>query len=100
MRSARWIQAGLCAGVLLSGSKVPAQASPQAQTQRAEGDQDFLKQALGVNELEEQLGRLATERASTPEVKAMGQKMVQNHTELEHQLSELARQAGGSGEAE
>ena len=51
----------------------------------------------GVNELELKLGHLATERAASPEVKAMGQKMVQKHTELGQQLRNLARQSGGSG---
>jgi putative membrane protein len=63
-------------------------------------DQEFLEQALGVNQLELQLGRLAAERATTPDVKAMGQKMVEKHTELGQQLAELARQSGGSGKAE
>ena len=102
MRGTNWINTGLCAGLLLSGGFVLAPASPlQAAEERYEnGDQEFLEQALGVNQLELQLGRLAAERASTPEVKAMGQKMVQKHTELGQQLSELARQSGGSGNPE
>jgi putative membrane protein len=102
MYRTRWIiQTGICAGLLLSRGAVLAQESPHtAQTQRVEGDQAFLKQALGVNQLELQLGRLAVERGNTPELKAMGQKMVQKHTELGRQLSELAKQSGMSGEPE
>jgi len=93
------IRAGLCAAMVMSSAGVlAAEAYPPPKA--AEGDQAFLKQALGVNELELRLGRLAAERASTPELKAMGQRMVQKHTELGGKLSELARQAGASGDAE
>ena len=81
MRGTRWMNVGLCAGLLLSGDVVLAQQSPSKATAAPynNGDQDFLENALGVNQLELQLGRLAAERATTPEVKAMGQKMVQKH---------------------
>ncbi|MCU1278012.1 MAG: outer membrane protein [bacterium] len=102
MRGTRWMNAGLCAGLLLSGGVVRAEQSPSKATAKSyqNGDQEFLEQALGVNQLELQLGRLAAERASTPEVKAMGQKMVQKHTELGQQLSGVAQQSGGSGSPE
>lgn len=108
MRRADWIITGLCAGFLLSGGAALAQgsepgfaflASPsQSAKSQAGSDQAFLQQALGVNELELRLGRLAGERAATPEVKAMGQKMVEKHGELGQQLSKLAQESGGSGE--
>jgi putative membrane protein len=93
----QWIHA-LCAGMLLSGAValVPSSPARAEQTQYANSDREFLEHALATNELELQLGRLATERAASPEVKAMGQKMVQKHTELGQQLAELARQSGGS----
>jgi putative membrane protein len=98
----RLIDMGLCAGLLLSSGvaladPVPAKA-PETQNDKA--DQQFLEAALGVNELELQLGQLAAQRASTPEVKAMGQTMVEKHTELGQQLAELFRQAGGSRKVE
>src|SRR5580698_3512657 len=97
----KWINMGLCAGLLLSGRVVLADRSPAgaAQTQHESDDQEFLEKALGVNQLELQLGQLAVQRATTAEVKAMGKKMVEKHTELGQQLAELARQAGGSGTA-
>jgi putative membrane protein len=101
MCKTNWIHAALCAGLTLSLGVTPALGSPpESPKQRGESDRAFLKQALGVNELELRLGRLATERATTPEVKAMGQKMVQKHTELGQQLSDLAKQSGISGDAE
>jgi putative membrane protein len=95
-----WIKTGLFVGLLLSGGVAFADARPagSAATQHENGDQEFLEQALGVNQLELQLGQLATKRATTAEVKAMGTKMVEKHTELGQQLAALARQAGGSGE--
>lgn len=100
MRNTGWFKSALLAG-LLSGPQMLARAAPAAapQTQASQSDQEFLKRALGVNEEEVQLGRLAAERASTPEVKAMGEKMVQNHTRLGQQLSDLAEQRGVSGTA-
>ncbi len=97
----RWIHAGIGAGLLLSIGVAPALAAPpESPTQRVEGDRAFLKQALGVNELELRLGRLAAERATKSELKAMAKKMVQKHTEFGQQLSDLAKQSGISGDAE
>jgi putative membrane protein len=95
MRKTKWINAGLFAGLLGSGGVLLTQVSPSGAAEtRYEGDQEFLGQALGVNQLELALGRLAVERAGAPEVKEMGRKMVQNHTELGRLLSELAEQSG------
>ncbi len=101
MRKTGWFKSVLLAGVL-SGPQMLVRAAPAAvpQTQASQSDQMFLKQALGVNEEEVQLGRLAAERAGTPKVKAMGEKMVQNHTRLGKQLSDLAGKLGVSGTAE
>ena len=97
----KWIVLALCAGLSLSGGVAIADksAGDQAQTQHDDGDRQFLDTALGVNQLELQLGQLAAQRATTAEVKAMGEKMVQKHTELGQQLAELSRAAGGSGMA-
>jgi len=97
----KWINVGLCAGLLLSGGVAIADPAPAgaAETQH-KADQEFIQKALGVNQLELQLGQLATRRATTAEVKAMGQKMVEKHTELGQQLAELARQSGGSEKVE
>ncbi len=102
MRTKKWIHMGLFAGLLsLSGGVVLA--APPANTadvQHENSDREFLAKALGVNQLELQLGQLASERATTAEVKAMGQKMVEKHTELGQKLAALAEQSGGSGSGE
>jgi putative membrane protein len=88
MREMGWARAGAVVALLWSGV-AGAGAAPTTT-----GDGEFLKQALGVNQLELQLGKLAAQRASSPEVKASGAKMVENHTKLGQQLGELAREAG------
>ncbi len=98
----KWIHLGLCTGMLLSGGVALADAPRRdpAATQHENSDREFLDKALGVNQLELQLGQLAAKRATTTEVKTMGQKMVEKHTEFGQQLAELARKAGGSGTAQ
>ncbi len=92
----------LFAGLVLSGSPLLARASsaPATTAQDARSDAEFLRRARGVNELELRLGRLAAERASTPELRAAGQQMVQKHGELGRQLGDLARQAGAPEKVE
>jgi putative membrane protein len=89
----------VCAGLLLSGAVALADQSPAPTKQHESSDREFLDKALGVNQLELQLGQLAARRATTADVKATGAKMVEKHTELGKQLADLSRQAGGTGEA-
>jgi predicted outer membrane protein len=102
MRITKWINAGLSIGLLVSNGVMLTLPSPAlaAETDYEYSDQEFLEQALGINQLELQLARLAAERATTAEVKAMSVKMVQKHTELGQQLVDLAKQSGGSGNPE
>jgi hypothetical protein len=88
-----WLGWLLFAGVL--GGPMVARAATASQAPR--NDREFVEKALAINGEEVQLGRLATERASTPEVKAMGEKMVQNHTRLGQQLGDLGAPLGVSG---
>ncbi|WP_242343830.1 DUF4142 domain-containing protein [Anaeromyxobacter terrae] len=97
MRISGWSHAGVCAALLLAAGGARAQASAPRQAERT--DRIFLERALGVNELELRLGRLASERAASPDVKAMGEKMIENHGALKRRLAELARAAGASGDA-
>src|SRR5271170_5761906 len=80
MRNMQWMTAGICAGMLLSASASFADGSPPSTTQSptapAPIDKAFLVRALGVNQLELMLGQMAVERAATPEVRTMGEKMV------------------------
>jgi len=95
-----WKGAALCgAALLVSASAAIAgepdsHQSPEAPRSTAATDGEFLTRALAVNELEVVLGRLAVERASSPEVKAMGATMVQKHSALGERLKELAERSG------
>jgi putative membrane protein len=90
MGNVKWMSAGLCAGLLFSAGLSFADGAPQ-RTTPASADRDFLVRALGVNQTEIVLGQMAIRRGTTPEVRAMGEKMVQRHSELARQLRELAQ---------
>jgi putative membrane protein len=98
MRMKQWTRAGVCAALLLSRGVSFAEGSspPPSQTENANAtsDAEFLARALRVNEIELTLGRMAAERGSTPDVKAMGAKMVQKHNELGWQLTDQTQRLG------
>ena len=104
MRMMQWTRAGFCAALLLSGGVALAEGSSppptQTETAIATSDREFLTSALRVNQVELTLGRMAADRGSAPEVKAMGAKMVQKHTELGGQLTDQARRLGVSAAPE
>jgi putative membrane protein len=100
MRKTRRLATVLFIGLFLGPTLARAAPEGAAKAQPAQSDQEFLKRAIAVNEGEVQLGRLATERASTPEVKAIGAKMVENHARLGQQLGQIAAQLGVSGTAD
>lgn len=94
MCNVKWMNVAICAGLLFSGSLSFADGAPQRTTPAstaAPADLDFVVRALRVNQTEIVLGQMALRRATTPEVRAMGEKMVQRHTELARQLRELAQ---------
>jgi len=94
MRNVSWMNVAVFAGLLFSaGPSLADDAPPRAAQASAPtpADRDFLVRALGVNQTEILLGRMASKRGTTPEVRAMGDKMVQRHTELAQQLRQLAQ---------
>jgi putative membrane protein len=102
MRNVRWMRAGLCAGWLLWGgaSLADGSSTPTRQTADAPSDQTFLVRALRVNQLELLLGQMATKRGATTEVRAMGAKMVQKHTEFGQQLRNIAHRPSAAAALE
>ena len=54
----------------------------------------FLQKAAEGGTAEVQLGKLAVEKASADDVKAFGQKMVDDHTQLNNQMAPLAESKG------
>jgi putative membrane protein len=94
MRKVQWMRAGLCTVFLFSaGPSFAGDAAPRTTPASAAtpADRAFLVRALGVNQTEIVLGQMAIKRGTTEEVRAMGEKMVQRHTELARQLRELAQ---------
>ncbi|HTQ80691.1 MAG TPA: DUF4142 domain-containing protein [Thermoanaerobaculia bacterium] len=57
-------------------------------------DKKFLTEAAQGGMAEVQLGQLAASNASDPDVKAFGQRMVDDHSKANHQLKELAMSKG------
>jgi putative membrane protein len=94
MRNVQWMKAGLCAVLLYPAGPSFADDAPVRTTRASAAmpaDRAFLVRALGVNQTEILLGQMALRRGTTAEVRAMGEKMVQRHTELAGQLRELAQ---------
>jgi putative membrane protein len=54
------------------------------------GDRDFVHDVAIANMAEIELGRMATERAATPEVKKFGQTMIDDHTKAGDELKAVA----------
>ncbi len=54
------------------------------------GDRDFVHDVAIANMAEIELGRLATERAASPEVKKFGQTMIDDHTKAGDEMKALA----------
>jgi putative membrane protein len=57
-------------------------------------DKAFLRKAAEGGLAEIQLGKLAVEKASADDVKAFGQKMVNDHTQLNDSMSPIAQAKG------
>lgn len=57
-------------------------------------DKDFARAALEGGMAEVQLGQLAANKGTSPDVKQFGQKMVEDHTKLGDQLKPVAQQMG------
>ena len=93
---------GVAVGALLAASAAVAQTDTSksrmgqtsSSTSLAKSDASFLKKAAagGVEEVE--LGRLAADKASDPDVKKFGQRMVDDHSRANDELMKLAQQKG------
>jgi putative membrane protein len=60
----------------------------------APSDRTFIKKAAEGGLAEVELGKLATEKAASPEVKQFGQRMVEDHSKANEQLKQVASEKG------
>ena len=83
----------LVTGVLL-GAQVPGQAplprEAAGQAGAKAGDQTFVMQALMAGMAETEHGKLASQKATNPKVKAFGEQMVTDHSKAGDELKTIA----------
>ena len=60
----------------------------------SKGDASFMKQAASDSMAEIELGKIAQEKAQNPDVKAFGQRMVDDHTKASEELKPIADKMG------
>jgi putative membrane protein len=60
----------------------------------AKSDRDFMTKAAQDNMAEVELGKLAQQKATKPEVKQFGERMVQDHTKANDELRQVASAKG------
>jgi putative membrane protein len=73
------------AATVLSAGVLPAMAA------LSPADKEFATKAATGGQAEVAMGRLATEKAGSPQVREFGQRMVTDHTEANQALGEIAR---------
>jgi putative membrane protein len=88
---ARWLFGSLA--LLAAGLWLGAATNAQ-EKQRAQADQNFVTVAAASGMAEVQLGQLAQQRATNPEVQKFGQHMVTDHTKANQQLMQIAKTQG------
>ncbi len=70
-------------------------ASPRLQSQStSDDDKRFVAKAMEGNNDEISLAKLAEEKSSSSEVKQFAQKMIEDHTRMEKEMSQVAQQIG------
>jgi len=81
--------------LFLFASPMPAQnASTTTGTKLDSADHRFVTEAAEGGMAEIEMGKLATEKASSSDVKQFGQRMVDDHTKANDELKSLASQKG------
>ena len=78
---------------LAQATESPSPTQP-GQTTLSSSDSKFMTEAAQGGLAEVQLGQLTLERGSSDAVKQYGQRMVQDHTQANNQLQQLAAQKG------
>lgn len=69
-------------------------AAPAGNTQLTKDDREFMDEAAQGGLLEVKLGQLVAKHGASDDVKRFAQKMVDDHTKVNQQLTDLAHQQG------
>lgn len=77
-----------------SGTSAPTQGGTNSSTAISASDQQFITQVAQDSMAEVQLGQLAVQRASSDSVKQFAQRMIQDHTQANQQMAQLASAKG------
>ncbi len=77
-----------------SSSPMSSSMSSAKNSKLSAEDKQFIKEAAAGGMAEVELGRLATEKASSPDVKQFGQRMVNDHSKANDQLKRIAVDEG------
>jgi putative membrane protein len=89
---------GFCSFPMNAQTSSKENASTSAKASSSSGlaptDRTFMKKAAAGGLAEVELGQLATQKASSPEVKQFGQRMVDDHSKANDQLKQIASQKG------
>jgi len=89
---------GAPTGTTPGQTPTPTTTTPTTTSQNSQGDiradAAFIREAASANLMEVQLGQTAQARATNSAVKQFGQRMVNDHTNLENQLTSMAASNG------
>jgi putative membrane protein len=85
---------GLATGAMAQSSGKMANENEGASKKLALADRQFIRSEAEGGLAEIELGKLATEKAASPEVKQFGQRMVDDHTKANDQLKQVASEKG------
>ena len=77
-----------------SNDKMSSASSGTSSAKLAPADRQFVRKAAEGGLAEVELGKLASEKADSPEVKQFGQRMVDDHTKANDQLKQVANEKG------
>jgi putative membrane protein len=91
-----WEAGCLVLGVAIAVPPMVAQ-DPQMTAEQVQKDKMFVHKAAEGGLDEVQLGQLATQKSNNPDVKAFGQKMVDDHTMLNNNMKPIADKLGVMG---
>jgi putative membrane protein len=77
-----------------SNDKMSSASAGSSNAKLAPADRQFIKKAAAGGLAEVELGKLASEKAESPDVKQFGQRMVDDHTKANDQLKQVASEKG------